>query len=190
MDREEVCPLALVFTIASLKGCFSRAAERYNDLTPADLERRRQRGWGDGVSPQSTYLAAPMITSYLEAGPAAGSSARTASTFTRPLSTNLLRLRSFDVFGWIFITALVNIFVQPVVVCAIILSLAAGVDVFERALFLQLSSNIHVLQRTFIILVRPTASSPTVAVADLVSAGHAFAVLACDISAASADLDT
>ncbi|TBU47263.1 hypothetical protein BD309DRAFT_952396 [Dichomitus squalens] len=32
-----------------------RAAERYHDLTPADLERRRQRGWGDGLDRQSSF---------------------------------------------------------------------------------------------------------------------------------------
>ncbi|KAI0751063.1 hypothetical protein C8Q80DRAFT_548731 [Daedaleopsis nitida] len=30
-----------------------RAAERYNDITPADLERRRQRGWGQGLAQQA-----------------------------------------------------------------------------------------------------------------------------------------
>ena len=27
-----------------------RAAERYVDITPEELERRRQRGWGEGVA--------------------------------------------------------------------------------------------------------------------------------------------
>ncbi|KAI1796124.1 hypothetical protein LXA43DRAFT_937701 [Ganoderma leucocontextum] len=35
-----------------------RAAERYNDLTPADLERRRQRGWGNGLDPRSNQAQA------------------------------------------------------------------------------------------------------------------------------------
>ncbi|CDO73804.1 hypothetical protein BN946_scf185015.g133 [Trametes cinnabarina] len=47
-----------------------RAAERYADLTPADLERRRQKGWGEGVDrthpadsqASSTY---PSQTTYL-----------------------------------------------------------------------------------------------------------------------------
>lgn len=32
-----------------------RAAERYVDLTPEELQRRRARGWGEGVSPTLAY---------------------------------------------------------------------------------------------------------------------------------------
>ncbi|KAI9068443.1 hypothetical protein FKP32DRAFT_1618597 [Trametes sanguinea] len=37
-----------------------RAAERYVDLTPADLERRRQKGWGEGVSSVSRSMSCPI----------------------------------------------------------------------------------------------------------------------------------
>ncbi|KAI0375924.1 hypothetical protein BV20DRAFT_985111 [Pilatotrama ljubarskyi] len=44
-----------------------RAAERYVDITPAELQRRRQKGWGDGPPPasqtNSVYAASSQTTS-------------------------------------------------------------------------------------------------------------------------------
>jgi hypothetical protein len=40
---------------------FQRAAERYADITPDELERRRQRGWGEGTA---DVVRAPFYASF------------------------------------------------------------------------------------------------------------------------------
>ena len=49
LGRKEVSSRPPAYYVA--KGLnFQRAAERYADVTPEEWERRKQRGWGDGIA--------------------------------------------------------------------------------------------------------------------------------------------
>ena len=49
MDREEVCYCKYDIEDLPSNRLFYRAAERYADLTPEALARRRERGWGETI---------------------------------------------------------------------------------------------------------------------------------------------
>jgi hypothetical protein len=49
LGREEVTFIARTHHEKFLS-LFQRAAERYADITPEELEHRRQRGWGEGMA--------------------------------------------------------------------------------------------------------------------------------------------
>ena len=50
LGREEVTTCLSRIYSQKLLSFFQRAAERYADITPEELERRRRRGWGDGMA--------------------------------------------------------------------------------------------------------------------------------------------
>jgi hypothetical protein len=50
LGREEVTTFFARFYYQKFLSLSQRAAERYVDVTPEELERRRRRGWGEGVA--------------------------------------------------------------------------------------------------------------------------------------------
>ncbi len=62
LDREEVTSISHIYQNNFLSS-FQRAAERYADITPEELERRRRRGWGAGIAEDvRTLLHIPFLT--------------------------------------------------------------------------------------------------------------------------------
>jgi len=61
LGREEVTSIARIYYEKSLS-LFQRAAERYIDVTPEELEHRRQKGWGEGIA---DVVRAPLYISFL-----------------------------------------------------------------------------------------------------------------------------
>ncbi|KAI0638449.1 hypothetical protein C8Q77DRAFT_1091112 [Trametes polyzona] len=63
-----------------------RAAERYADITPAELQRRRQRGWGDGIDQPQPAAADPRSQTNSMYAP----SSQTNSFYLQQSNTNSL----------------------------------------------------------------------------------------------------
>jgi hypothetical protein len=62
LGREEVTTCLSRIYSQTFISFFQRAAERYADITPEELERRRRRGWGDGMA---DVVRAPLHISFL-----------------------------------------------------------------------------------------------------------------------------
>jgi hypothetical protein len=61
LGREEVTFIARIY-FEKLLNLFQRAAERYVDVTPEELERRRRRGWGEGIADVRVPLHISFLT--------------------------------------------------------------------------------------------------------------------------------
>jgi hypothetical protein len=61
LGREEVTFIARIYFEQFLT-LFQRAAERYVDVTPEELERRRRRGWGEGIADVRVLLHISFLT--------------------------------------------------------------------------------------------------------------------------------